>query len=142
MRSSRLWSVVASGIVVVACGSGKPSLGAVRVSLVTRTNDTFVADATVTYTAGSSDDLLKEIVCIVFPEGALGPTARVSDAPTTLAGTGTFPVPSRSDGYADGTLTIALTGTGKAGRYEVLCGAVSSKGLTSEVDVRTAIAVP
>jgi hypothetical protein len=139
---SRLWRVVAGALVVIACGAGKPSLGAVRVSLVTRTNDTFVADATVTYTAGSSDDLLKEIVCIVFPEGALGPTARVSDAPTTLAGTGTFPVPPRSDGYADGTLTIALTGTGKAGRYEVLCGVVSSNGLTSEVDVRTGITVP
>lgn len=138
----RLWGLVLACSALVACGSGRPSVGAVRITLVSRTNDTFVVNGSVNYVSSGSDDLVKEAQCIVFPEGALGPSAVVSNSTTELAGRATFPAPVQPAGVTNGAITFALQGTGKEGRYEVLCGAVSTKGLTSEVDVRTPIVVP
>jgi len=127
---------------IVACSSGRPSLGAVRISRVTRTNDTFVADGEVTYEASSASDLVKEITCIVFPAGALPEGATVRDTATTLSGKETFPVPKQPDGITNGRLDFALDGEGKEGKYEVLCGATSEASAVSVGDVRTPIVVP
>lgn len=109
---------------------------------MTRTNETFVATGNTTYVSGASDDLVKDIVCIVFPFGALPPTATAAAASDKVVGSGRFPVPVQPDGVTTGSVTFALDGVGKEGKFEVLCGAVSAKGVTSSEDVRTPINVP
>ena len=130
--------VAMAALSVQGCGSGRPTIGSVRVTRVSRTNDTFLVEGSLNYAAGASDDPVKDVLCTVFPEGAVPSTSTVRDKPASLAGEATIP----DDGRSQGQLVIAVTATGKEGRYEILCGAVSKAGTTSDADARTALAVP
>ncbi|MBL9108053.1 MAG: hypothetical protein JNM74_02230 [Myxococcales bacterium] len=139
-RVSVALAVTTAALSVQGCGSGRPTIGSVRVTRVSRTNDTFLVEGSLNYAAGASDDPVKDVLCTVFPEGAVPSTSTVRDKPASLAGEATIPVPD--DGRSQGQLVIAVTATGKEGRYEILCGAVSRSGLTSDADARTGLDVP
>ena len=142
VRPAFAWALVLGLVIVAACADGPPSLGAVRVSLVTRTNDTFVADGEVTYEAASASDLVKQIECIVAPTESLPAEATVRDPGSVPAGSEVFEVPRQPDDITNGKLQFALDGRGAAGIYRVLCSAISETGKRSASDVRTAIVVP
>jgi hypothetical protein len=129
-------------LALLACSDAKPSLGAILVSLVTRTGDSFVVEGTVSYADGSSSDPVGEVVCVAAPEGKLptGTTVRTADT-SLLAGTGKFPM-SPEAVVTPGRFKFALTATGAAGRYDVLCGATSTTGLASSEDARIVITAP
>lgn len=141
-RPARRSPLLVAVLAIVACSSGNPALGAVRVRLVTRTDQTFVAEGEVTYDASSATDLVRDVTCIAFPEGELPEGANVRASPATLSGKQTFPVPKQPDGVTNGRLDFALSASGGTGKYEVLCGATSESGAVSAVDPRTSIAVP
>jgi hypothetical protein len=133
-------AVATAALAVAGCGSGRPTIGSVRVTRVSRTNDTFLVEGSLNYASGASDDPVKDVLCTVFPEGAVPSTSTVRDRPASLAGEATIPVPD--DGRSQGQLVIAVTATGQEGRYEILCGAVSRNGTTSDSDARTGLVVP
>jgi hypothetical protein len=70
-RVSVALAVTTAALSVQGCGSGRPTIGSVRVTRVSRTNDTFLVEGSLNYAAGASDDPVKDVLCTVFPEGAL-----------------------------------------------------------------------
>ncbi len=134
--------VIAASLALSGCADAKPTLGAILVSLVTRTGDSFVVEGTVSYSDGSSSDPVAEVVCVAAPEGKLplGTTVRTADT-ASLAGTGKFPMTSEAV-VTPGRFKFALTASGAGGRYDVLCGATSQSGLASSEDARTVVTAP
>lgn len=138
-----LWTLsLAAVTALTGCSDAKPTLGAILVSLVTRTGDSFVVEGTVSYADGSSSDPVAEVVCVAAPEGKLplGTTVRTADT-ASLAGTGKFPMTPEAV-VTPGRFKFALTASGAAGRYDVLCGATSQSGLASSEDARTVVTAP
>ena len=133
---------LATGSMLAGCSDAKPTLGAILVSLVTRTGDSFVVEGTVSYADGSSSDSVAEVVCVAAPEGKLplGATVRTADT-GSLAGTGKYPM-SPEAVVTPGRFKFALTASGPGGRYDVLCGATSQSGLASSEDARTVVTAP
>lgn len=133
---------LAAILALPGCSDAKPSLGAILVSLVTRTGDSFVVEGTVSYADGSSSDPVAEVVCVAAPEGKLplGTTVRSAET-SSLAGTGKFPMTPAAV-VTPGRFKFALTASGAAGRYDILCGATSQSGLASSEDARTVVTTP
>lgn len=133
---------LAAATTFAGCSDAKPTLGAILVSLVTRTGDSFVVEGTVSYADGSSSDPVAEVVCVAAPEGKLPPGTTVRTADTaSLAGTGKFPMTPEAV-VTPGRFKFALTASGAGGRYDVLCGATSQSGLASSEDARTVVTAP